>query len=690
MTGVDADGRMRNWLENEVQVESSVKVLKNWLEDEVQARLVDIDRKLDKLVAMPAGFNMSHCTDMIKPASSTDYYETPSARHTTFSELPTCASRRGWSKTSDDSSKTTLSIPVDQPRHSAWKTCRTPDPIRVYDEDDSEPMGHTTRCHCQPPATREFVPATLHSEQLLRGTSETSGRLGASYPSGIIELKAPPSEHSEDEVFQTRSGFTSHKSLRSNRTAQSSLNLECGSANVGLRRGQTGRLGVRPTSDGVFDCTQFQNVNNLMDRRFRTLWIFLDYPDSGKFAKWYGDCMQVFVFITVVTPFLQLSDEPQIAGIFAAVLETFFDSVFCIEYSLRLMACPNKLTFLRNRCDIIDGFSFAILACRAYAGFVLDDYEGVLKSFLLCGVATLRFMKTMRAFTKFELILTALQSVWEALPVLLWTLAMSTLLFASLIYTVEPRDNVESFKVAVWLTIVTMTTVGYGDVTPVTNAGLAITSCLIFCSVLYMAMPLGIIGEAFSTVWTDRENILLISKLRKRLMQYGYSADDIQDIFVTFDADGTGVLEFTEFKDMVNEMGIGLSEDRIVSLFDTIDCDGGGAVDDKEFIRHIFPSAFHHMFELDDAQVRKGRRKSGGYRRKSVVLSGAKSELTGTTSAESSPMNRHKDVMWSTTANIENEDDDHQEQAFDGIHPHAERQASLETVETVIPPNAVE
>merc|ERR1719498_630068 len=99
-----------------------------------------------------------------------------------------------------------------------------------------------------------------------------------------------------------------------------------------------------------------------------------------------------------------------------------------------------------------------------------------------------------------------------------------------------------------------MTTVGYGDITPVSIGGHCISSCLAVTSVLYMAMPLGIIGHAFTQVWLDRDRILLVIKMKDVLRQWGYGALDIPLLFDIFDSRGEGTLNITDFRKMVNQM----------------------------------------------------------------------------------------------------------------------------------------
>jgi len=163
---------------------------------------------------------------------------------------------------------------------------------------------------------------------------------------------------------------------------------------------------------------------------------------------------------------------------------------------------------------------------------------------------------------------------------------------ASGIYAVEPRENIESFPKAIWLSIVTITTVGYGDVTPSTNAGHIVVAALVLSSVLFMAMPLGIIGSAFNTTWNDRDRILLMQRTRRRLVQWGYTANDILVLFKLVDLDGDGQLNFEEFVRLLKRLKIELNDERVVQLFAMFDSDGSGFVDPQEFVKLLYPFSF--------------------------------------------------------------------------------------------------
>merc|ERR1719253_1028837 len=181
---------------------------------------------------------------------------------------------------------------------------------------------------------------------------------------------------------------------------------------------------------------------------------------------------------------------------------------------------------------------------------------------LVCIAPILRLMKMVRHFEKIHILNSAFNQSVEALPVLLYIQMMITLVFASMIYFVEPRDNIESYPQAIWLSIVTMTTVGYGDITPQSPEGAIVVSVLVIGSMLFMAMPLGIIGSAFNQVWSNRDAVLLMSRTRDRLVKWGYTAHDIPLLFRMVDQDGDGELELEEFKELITQMKIGLDDKR--------------------------------------------------------------------------------------------------------------------------------
>merc|ERR1719189_1799208 len=125
--------------------------------------------------------------------------------------------------------------------------------------------------------------------------------------------------------------------------------------------------------------------------------------------------------------------------------------------------------------------------------FLFLDFKQGRQSFVHMGIfeflPVLRLLKMLRRFQKFHLLTNAFKLASEALPVLIYWYLVIWLLFSAGVYAVEPRSNVASLSQAMWMTFVSMTTVGYGDSVPKSNLGRAVVMTLVIISALYMAIP---------------------------------------------------------------------------------------------------------------------------------------------------------------------------------------------------------
>jgi len=116
--------------------------------------------------------------------------------------------------------------------------------------------------------------------------------------------------------------------------------------------------------------------------------------------------------------------------------------------------------------------------------------------------------------------------------------------------------NIADLWDALWLVLVTITTVGYGDLYPVTKEGQAIIVVLMYVSCLYLSIPIGIIGNAFSTVWDDRERMLVVALLRSHVKKAGYTALDLYNMFTLLDQNGNNELSVDEFVELMPLMNL--------------------------------------------------------------------------------------------------------------------------------------
>ena len=109
----------------------------------------------------------------------------------------------------------------------------------------------------------------------------------------------------------------------------------------------------------------------------------------------------------------------------------------------------------------------------------------------------------------------------SALCVPLFFLTFAVIIFAAFIFYLEGEANREggnaafhSIPHAIWFMFVTFTTVGFGDVSPNSNIGKTIASIGIIFGILFLSMPLAIVGSNFCEAWEDRQRIVFIEKFK--------------------------------------------------------------------------------------------------------------------------------------------------------------------------------
>jgi len=334
-----------------------------------------------------------------------------------------------------------------------------------------------------------------------------------------------------------------------------------------------------------------------------TLGHLVEDPNSSLQAYVWAKVMFISILVTVVVNVMQTIQPPPVEGNAVAVLEVVCDAVFLLEVMLRYCCCQNQWAFFTNPHNVIDLCGLCSMVARIVVSFILPDtnFTDDARYFLLCVVPILRGLKMLRRWEKFRLLFSCgMALVMEVMPSLLFLMLVMANIFATAIYLVEPRHNINSLPDSLWFTIITMSTVGYGDVYPSSDAGKVITVMLVICSSCYLAVPVGIIGSAFNQVWMDRDRLLLYQHVRNRLEASGMTAEDVPDMFHRF-GDG-GLMTLEEFQLMIHELNLGIPDDRQVDLFSLFDQDGSGGIEAKEFVRSFFPKAFVHMYGSSKAE----------------------------------------------------------------------------------------
>lgn len=172
-------------------------------------------------------------------------------------------------------------------------------------------------------------------------------------------------------------------------------------------------------------------------------------------------------------------------------LEWVFTVIFSIEYILRIYSSNNRVRYIFSFYGLID--LMAILP--AFIGIFISGAHSfmIIRAFRLLRV--FRVLKVSRYSRAGETLLLALRASREKIGVFLFTIFTTILLIGTLMYLIEGEENgFTSIPISIYWAVVTITTVGYGDITPHTAIGQFFSGLLMILGYAIIAVPTGIIS----------------------------------------------------------------------------------------------------------------------------------------------------------------------------------------------------
>lgn len=225
-------------------------------------------------------------------------------------------------------------------------------------------------------------------------------------------------------------------------------------------------------------------------------WLYITIFQSSTPA---GKLFDVLLFIAIALnlTLLMLESVQPIAAKYGStfrILDYFFLGLFTIEYALRLYCVKSRKRYAKSFYGVIDLLSIL----PSYFEFIYPQWHMlmIIRSFRLLRI--FRIFRMVKFLDESRVLMFALIKSSRKIFIFLFFVVLLTFFLGSLMYVVEYEQNsgFNSIPQSIYWAIVTITTVGYGDVAPVTALGKMIASFIMILGYAIIAVPTGIMSAS--------------------------------------------------------------------------------------------------------------------------------------------------------------------------------------------------
>ena len=208
------------------------------------------------------------------------------------------------------------------------------------------------------------------------------------------------------------------------------------------------------------------------------------------------------------------------SGLFT-VLEWVFTLLFSAEYLARLWCAPKPWAYARSFFGVVD--LLAILP--TYLALFFPELHALIDVRVLRLIRVFRVFKLTQYMAEFSHLGRALRASARKILVFLSVVLMVVMVMGTLMYVVEgPANGYTSIPVGVYWAITTVTTVGFGDITPKTDLGRALASVMMLMGWGVLAVPTGIVTAEM--VGASRPNAPVTTRTCSHCLTEGLGPDD--------------------------------------------------------------------------------------------------------------------------------------------------------------------
>ena len=239
------------------------------------------------------------------------------------------------------------------------------------------------------------------------------------------------------------------------------------------------------------------------------------------------------------------SEAESTAAYVLRVLEDILTVFFTLELTMRFAVCPDKKKFFRDALNWVDLICVIPMLMIFIVRIIINAQNSnealtyVSAYMSITGLLrVLRLLKLIQHVIGFKILILTLKASMKEILLLMGLIALGTVLFAVSVYIAEIFDEETKFmsiSSGLWWAIITMTTVGYGDLSPKTFAGRVIGTLCAMSGILATGLAIPVIASNFDKFYSDAQ-VLKQARLTEGRPKHAEMRKRAKDPFVIAEA----------------------------------------------------------------------------------------------------------------------------------------------------------
>lgn len=241
-----------------------------------------------------------------------------------------------------------------------------------------------------------------------------------------------------------------------------------------------------------------------MNRHWKDKWYEIVFEADTPAGKAFD--ISLLILILISTIIIMIESVPSVSAAYGRgfiIIEWLLTGLFTLEYILRLATARNRVRYMLSVFGLIDLLSIL----PTYLAIFISGAQVFMVIRVLRLFRVFRILKLVHMLGAGNSLRTALLASRHKIMVFLFAVVLIVILSGALMYVIEGAENgFSSIPQAVYWAIVTLTTVGYGDIAPQTIVGQFIASVIMILGYGILAVPTGIVSAEMIAI-KDKDKI---------------------------------------------------------------------------------------------------------------------------------------------------------------------------------------